>query len=175
MFDAGSITYSIGLSFAWPLLNYGRLHNAVRVEDARFQQSLINYQNTVLEAAREVEDALTAFVRARIRMRHLRQSVADAERSVELALVQYRAGLVIYQPVLDTQRFLVQQQDRLTETRGSVAINLIAGYKALGGGWQIRQGRPVLPAEVEDEMRTRTNWGSLLGQKLPEEPPPKER
>ncbi len=175
LFDAGSITYSIGVSFAWPLLNYGRLHNAVRVEDARFQQSLINYQNTVLEAAREVEDALTAFLRARIRMRHLRQSVADAERSVELALVQYRAGLVNYQPVLDTQRFLVQQQDRLTETRGSVAINLIAGYKALGGGWQIRQGRPVLPAEVEDEMRTRTNWGGLLRPSSPEETPPKER
>ncbi len=175
LFEAGSITYSAGLSFAWPLLNYGRLRNAVRVEDARFQQSLINYKNTVLEAAREVEDALTAFLRARIRLHHLGQSVADSERSVELALVQYRAGLVNYQPVLDTQRFLVQQQDRLTETKGSVAINLIAGYKALGGGWEIRQGRPVLPAEVEDEMRTRTNWGSLLGRKLPEEPPPKER
>ncbi len=175
LFESGSITYTAGVSFAWPFLNYGRLRHAVRVEDVRFQQSLINYKNTVLEAAREVEDALTAFLRARIRLRHLRQSVTDAERSVELALVQYRAGLVNYQPVLDTQRFLVQQQDRLTETRGSVAINLIAAYKALGGGWQIRQGRQVLPAEVEDEMRTRTNWGGLLRPSSPEETPPKER
>ena len=81
---------------------------------------------------------------------------------MELALAQYRAGLVTYQPVLDTQLFLVRQEDRLAETRGSVALNLVATYKALGGGWKIRQGRPTLPPKIEEEMHSRTNWGSLL-------------
>ena len=67
-----------------------------------------------------------------------------------------------YQRVLDSQRFLVQQQDRLTITRGEVVVNLIAAHKALGGGWQIRQGRRILPETLEQEMRTRTNWGDAL-------------
>ncbi len=75
--------------------------------------------------------------------------------------------------MLDTQRFLVQAQDRLTSTTGSVALNLIAMYKALGGGWEIRIGKDFVPEETREEMRNRTNWGRLLS---PEEvvPPSEE-
>ncbi len=66
-------------------------------------------------------------------------SVTDASHSVELALVQYRQGSVTYQRVLDTQRFLVRQQDQLASTQGDVALNLVATYKALGGGWATEQ------------------------------------
>ena len=62
--------------------------------------------------------------------------MGDARRSVELALVQYRQGSTTYQRVLDTQRFLVRQEDQLTRTQGNVALNLVATYKALGGGWE---------------------------------------
>ena len=106
------------------------------VQDARFQQAAFNYQNTVLEAAREVEDALTAYLRSQIRVGYLADSVGDARRSVELALVQYRQGSTTYQRVLDTQRFLVRQEDQLAGTRGDVRVNLVATYKALGGGWE---------------------------------------
>ncbi len=89
-------------------------------------------------------------------------SVVDGQRSVDLALVQYRQGSVTYQRVLDTQRFLVQQEDQLTRTKGDVALNLIATYKALGGGWEIPAGSRILKPLVEAEMREPTNWGELL-------------
>ena len=162
LLDSSSITYRVGPVFSWPILNYGRLRNNIRIQDARYQQLVIAYQSAVLNAAREVEDALAAFLRSQIRVHHLGQSVADARLSVELALTRYRAGLVNYQRVLDSQLFLVLQEDRLATTRGSVALDLIATYKALGGGWQIRQGRPSLPADIEQEMHSRTNWGQLL-------------
>ena len=92
----------------------------------------------------------------------LNDSVASAQRSVELSLVQYRQGSINYQRVLDTQRFLVQQQDRYTITRGDVALSLITTYKALGGGWETRAEGPILGPDIEAEMRGRTNWGDVL-------------
>ena len=138
------------------------------------EQFALNYQNTVLGAAREVEDALTAFLQEQTRFRLLDQSVQDARTAVDTVLVQYRGGSVDYQRVLDSQRFLVQQQDRLTTTRGDVVVNLIAAHKALGGGWQIRQGRRILPESVEQEMRARTNWGDALPPSPPVEVPVEE-
>ncbi len=139
LFSSDSVTYIVGPTFSWPIFNYGRLRNNVRVQDARFQQAALNYQNTVLEAAREVEDALAAYLRSQIRVGYPTDSVGDARRSVELALVQYRQGSTTYQRVLDTQRFLVRQEDQLAGTKGDVALNLVATYKALGGGWETEQ------------------------------------
>ncbi len=139
LFLSDSIRYTVGPTFSWPIFNYGRHRNNVRVQDARFQQAALNYQNTVLEAAREVEDALAAYLRNQTRVGYLTDSVGDARRSVELALVQYRQGSTTYQRVLDTQRFLVRQEDQLAGTKGDVALNLVATYKALGGGWETEQ------------------------------------
>ncbi len=139
LFSSDSITYTVGPTFSWPIFNYGRLRNNIAVQDARFQQAALNYQNTVLEAAREVEDALAAYLRSQTRVGYLTDSVDDARRSVELALVQYRQGSTTYQRVLDTQRFLVRQEDQLAGTKGDVALNLVATYKALGGGWATEQ------------------------------------
>jgi hypothetical protein len=82
---------------------------------------------------------------------------------------------VDYQRVLDTQESLVQEQDLLATARGDVGLNLVATYKALGGGWQIRKDKAFVPAETKETMRKRTNWGDLLSPKdLPEslDPPP---
>ena len=109
LFDGDSLRAGFGPSFRWNILNYGRIKNAVRVEDARFQQAVVNYRNTVLRAAREVEDSLIAFVRGKQRVAFLGVSVEAARRSVDLALVQYRDGTVDYTRVLDSQTFLVGQ------------------------------------------------------------------
>ena len=85
---------------------------------------------------------------------------------MDLSLIQYREGLTSYQRVVDAQRYLTQQQDNLASTTGSVAVNLVAMYKALGGGWELRQGKDFVPLETRKEMRKRTDWGDLL---LPEE------
>jgi outer membrane protein TolC len=140
------------------------LTNGVRVEDARFQELLVSYRDTVLKAAQEVEDALTGFINAEASMVFEQKAVVAAQRAVEIAVVQYREGAVDYQRVLDAERSLLQQQDSLTRTSSSVATNAIAIYKALGGGWELRQGQPVIPEETQREMSERTNWGDLLSQ-----------
>jgi outer membrane protein TolC len=155
-----------GPTFNWPLSNYGRIKNNVRVQDARLQQLLVNYQNTVLRAAQEAEDSMTGFLRSREEEGFRAQSETAAQRSVDLALTQYREGATDYTTVLNTQQTLVEQQDRLTGVRGNVAQSLIAMYKALGGGWQIRQGKEILPEQTKEQMSERTNWGDLLAPDL---------
>jgi len=76
--------------------------------------------------------------------------------------------------VLDTQRFQTQEQDFLTVIKGSVVLNFIAMFKALGGGWQIREGRDFVPEETRKEMQQRTNWGNLLTPAKLETPPDNE-
>ncbi len=162
LFQLNSIEAFGGPSFSWNIFNFGRIKNNVRVQDARFQQLIVNYQNTVLEASREVEDALVGFLRAKEQVVFLSESVDAAQRSVELALLQYRDGVADYQRVLDTQQALVAQQDLKTARQGEIATNLIAMYRALGGGWQIRRGNDFVPLETKQQMKQRTNWGELL-------------
>lgn len=162
LFSSDSVEYVAGPAISWDIFNYGRIKNQVRVQDARLQQLLINYQNTVLRAARDVEDALTGLVNNRQQLVYLQRAVAASQRSVDLSMLQYREGLVDFQRVLDTQRGLSDAQDRLTETQGSVALNMVGVYKALGGGWQIRNGQAFVATDVRQQMAERTNWGSLL-------------
>jgi len=176
LFSTSSIFYMAGPTINWPFFNYGRLTNAVRVEDARFQQSLVAYRDTVLRAAQEVEDALAGFVNAQQAQVFSQNAVAAAKRSVELSLVQYREGAADYQRVLDAQRSLLQEQNTLTQQTSSVATNLVALYKALGGGWELRDGQPVVNEQAQSEMKQRTYWGDVLTQpRKPEtanKPPP---
>ena len=86
----------------------------------------------------------------------------------------YKEGLVDYQRVLDAQQNLVQQQDKLVSTAGSVDLNLVALYKALGGGWEIREGKDFVPKEIKEEMEKRNNWGDLLSPDELEYPPAEE-
>jgi NodT family efflux transporter outer membrane factor (OMF) lipoprotein len=162
LLDSDSLFFVGGPTFNWPIFNYGRIRNNVRVQDARFQQLLVNYQNTVLRAAQEAEDSMTAFLRSGEEVGYRFESEKAALRAVDLALIQYREGATDYTTVLNTQQTLVATQDQLTAVRGEVAQNLIALYKALGGGWQMRQGRALLPQATKEEMRERTNWGHLL-------------
>ena len=162
LFEADSFELLGGAFFRWDIFNYGRIKNKVRVQDARFQQLIVNYQNTVLRAGQEVEDALVAFLRAQEQARLFGLSVKAAQRSVNLSLIQYRDGAVDYNRVLSTQAFLVQEQDRLTAARGDIANSLIFLYRALGGGWELRQGNDFVPAETKQTMQERTDWGQLL-------------
>jgi outer membrane protein TolC len=157
-----NLFYSVGPRINWPFLNYGRLQNTVRVEDARFQQLLVGYKNAVLKAVQEVEDALTGFVKSQEAVVFEQRSVTAAQRAVEISLVQYREGAADYQRVLDAQRSLLAEQSTLTQTASSVTTNVIAVYKALGGGWELREGQPLIPESMQQEMKKRTDWGDLL-------------
>lgn len=173
-FTADSLTFTGGPAIQWNIFNYGQISNNVRTQDARLQQLLVNYQNVVLQAAQEVENATVGFVRSQEQAQFLDESVTSALRSVDLAVIQYRDGAADYTRVLNTQQSLIDQQDRATVTRGDIAQNLIDMYRALGGGWQMRAGKDFVPDATKDVMAERTNWGELL---TPEEastrmPPP---
>ncbi len=157
-----SRTGSIGPAFQWNLFNYGQISNQVRVQDARFQELLIGYQNAVLQAQQEVENALIAFLKAQQRAQKLAGSTAAAQRSVELAILQYREGITDFTTVLTAEQTLLAQQDNLAITLGDISTNLVGVYRAMGGGWQIREGQDFVPDSVKEAMAKRTNWGRLL-------------
>ncbi len=174
LFEGRSFGYSAGPSFSWNLFNYGRITNSIRVEDARFQQLAADYENTVLEAVQEVEDAMIAFLRTQDQVAFLAGAVEAYVNAVNLSTLQYKEGLVDFQRVLDAQQNLVQQQDNLVTTTGDVGLNLISLYKALGGGWEMRTGKDFVPADIRAEMKERTNWGDLLAPDELEFPPSEE-
>jgi NodT family efflux transporter outer membrane factor (OMF) lipoprotein len=176
LFGPNSLAYSIGPTFRWSILNYGQITNNIRAQDARFQQALVNYQNTVLKAAQEVEDGLIGYLKEQESVVASQRSVDASRRAVQLAMIQYREGEENYQRVIDSERAMFQEMIKLAQTRSSVATNLIAVYKALGGGWELREGKPIVPPATQAEMAARTNWGTLLPAQspplTPDLPPP---
>ncbi len=153
LFQSNSLAGSIGPGFRWNILNYGRIKNNVDAEQARFQEAVINYRNVVLGANEEVENGIIGYLTEQDRSRALEMSARADARAVDIALQQYERGLISYQPLLDSQRALVAQQDTVTESRGLVAADLVAIYRAMGGGWQARlpspeQAPPVGPPAI---------------------------
>ncbi len=162
MFRWGSRSIQAGPSVTWNILNYGQITNNVRVQDASFQQFLIAYQNAVLSAQKDVEDNLIAFLRAQDRADLLARSVTSAKTALDLAVLQYREGITDFTTVLTAQQTLLSQQDSLASTLGNISTSLVGVYRALGGGWEIREGEDLVPPEIKAEMRRRANWGRLL-------------
>jgi NodT family efflux transporter outer membrane factor (OMF) lipoprotein len=172
MFDWRSRTGSIGPGFQWNILNYGQITNQVRVQDARFQELIIAYQNTVLQAQQEVENSLIAFLKAQQRAQSLAAATAAAQRTVQLAMVQYREGIADFTTVLVAEQNLLTQQDSLASNMGDISGNLVGVYRAMGGGWQLREGQDFVPADIKAAMAQRTNWGKLLTPAAYAPPPP---
>ena len=162
LFAGGSFVGSIGPTLSWPILNYGRIMNNVRVQDAAFQKSVINYQNTVLQAAAEVESKLYGFLKAREQLTYLTESVKSVQQSQKLSMIQYKEGKTDFLRVDVASGNLSRQQDSQATVAGLVVTNLIGAYKALGGGWELRLGREFIPEAMIKEMRSRTKWGNIL-------------
>ena len=121
---------SVGPSFTWNILNYGRLDNNVRLQDARFQELVATYQNTVLNANQEVENGLVQFLRAQERTRSQAAGVNDAAKAVNIVLAQYAAGTVDLTRVTLLQQNLVTAEDTLAQAQGEIALGLIQVYRA---------------------------------------------
>lgn len=162
LLDADSFEGFIGLNVNWPILNYGRVQNNIRVADAQFQEAAAGYQNAVVQAAAEVEAGLSSFLRGRERAAFLAESVTASGRTAELSLIQYRQGAADFLRVNQAQVDLVERQNSLVIARASIAQGAIATYRALGGGWEIRAGGEFVPRQTIDEMRSRTDWGDIL-------------
>lgn len=166
LFEGDSKEWDFGGGFQWNLFNYGRLRSNVRFQDALFQQLLVDYLNTVLAAQADVENALVAYLRAFDQLQDYRLAADASTRAVNVATIQYQEGAIDFDTLITTLNANVQQQDLFALSQGTVAANLVAVYRSLGGGWSMRDGRdPVdlLPEEVKQEMRDRTRqWGNLL-------------
>jgi NodT family efflux transporter outer membrane factor (OMF) lipoprotein len=158
-----------GASFLFPIFNYGRIVNSVRVQDAVFEEAVLNYQNTVLQAQQEVEDGRASFSTAQAALATLIDAAASARRTTELAIVRYKEGATDYTTVLTAQQLQLEIEQSLASARGDVPLALVSVYRALGGGWQLRERQQLLPAGTRKEMKARTNWGRLpdSGPELP--------
>jgi len=139
LFTSQSISHNVGPSLTWNILNFGRIRNRISAQEARLGQATSRYQTTVLSAVQEVEDALVSCRQERLRLESLKQAVVAAEESIRLAALYYEKGLTNFQTVLDSQRALLALQDQRTVSYANVALNRIALYKALGGGWKTYQ------------------------------------
>jgi len=162
IFQWNSRTYQFGPSFQWNILNYGQITNNVRFQDAKLQELLLTYQNTVLKAQQDVEDNLAAFLLAQERASFLAKSAEAARNSLDLAVKQYREGIKDFTAVLLAQQSLLSEQDNLASTLGSISVNLVGVYRAFGGGWEMREGKKLVSPSMKEEMGKRTDWGSLL-------------
>ncbi len=172
VFTSRSLSYSVGPAVQWNILNYGQLTNDVRVQDAKYQTLIVEYQNTVLAAQQEVEDGIAKFVQSRDQVVALTKSTEAAEGALRISLLQYKEGTADFTTVLNAEQNLYQAQNNLAVARGNVPLGLVAAYRALGGGWQIREGNELVPDETRSEMAQRTNWGRLLTPDLLEPQPP---
>ena len=175
IFQGRSRTFGFGPSFVWDFLNYGRIENAIRAQDAAFQQTIAQYQNTVLVAQQEVENGLIGFRKQQERAKYLSDAVNAAQRSLQLAFLQYQNGATDFTTVLTAEQQLLTQQDSLAITAGQIPTNLVATYRAMGGGWQIRLGKSFIPPQTVEAMTTRTNWGKLLDYEVQVPPVPVPR
>jgi NodT family efflux transporter outer membrane factor (OMF) lipoprotein len=162
VFGPQSVNGSIGPGFQWNILNYGRILNNVRANEAKFHQLVFDYQSTVLAASQEVEDGIVSFRTERERVEKLNVSATQAQRAVEISTTQYKIGRVSFQPVVYMQQILALRQDELAISRGTVAMNLVSIYKALGGGWETRLNVASLPLDV----------APTAGEELAPPPPP---
>lgn len=167
---ANSLDLVGGPSLRWNLFDYGQISNNVRIQDARLQQLIEAYRDKVRAAAREADDAATGMTKALERERILREAALAAQRSLVLANTLYREGYSDFQRVLDAQSALLAQQDNYLISRSDAVSNVIALYKALGGGWQNTQ--PTVDQHTRQQMERRSDWGDMLNDPAAGLPPP---
>ena len=165
-----TLSLGIGPSFTWNLFDRGHIKNNVRVQDARLQQAIESFQNTVLTAAREIDDAAFGIVKTREQQVPQRESTKAAKRSLEIANVRYREGYADFQRVIDAQRSVASQAEREVTNDKSHISAVISFYKAIGGGWLNDPIEQVVPVTTRETMESRTDWGRLLTTSLPDMP-----
>lgn len=162
LFNWSNRFVTAGPTLNWPILNYGQITNAVRTQDAVFQQALLKYINLVLQAQQEVQDNISSYIEAKNAEKYLVIADVAAIKATKLTLVRYREGETDFTPVLDALQQQLRVQTSLTKTQGDIPLAVIALYRSLGGGWQIRNGNDIVPRYIKAEMASRTDWGNLL-------------
>jgi outer membrane protein, multidrug efflux system len=136
LLDSGSRFWTYGPALRWPIFDAGRARAAIQVQTARQEETLALYEKTVLTALEETENAMVRYVKARSTNQALARALASTRQSADIALALYRKGLVDFLNVLQSQQALYQVQDQFVQSRQEVTTDLVALFKALGGGWE---------------------------------------
>jgi multidrug efflux system outer membrane protein len=129
--------FSVGPGISLPLFTGGRIRSNIAVQDARRREALISYRSSVLNALEEVQNALVNYAQEQERRDRLNEAAQQSQLAVDLATEQYKAGLTDFLSVLDAQRELYAEEDQAVQSQTSVTTNVIALYRALGGGWNV--------------------------------------
>ena len=135
LLDWQSRYFALSPGVSWPIFDAGQINSNIRVQKEIAQQAQTSYESTVLNALREVEDALCAYRTEQVRRKALSDAVDASTTAVNLARQQYQKGVIDFLQVLDAERSLLEAQDVLTQSDSAISTDLVALYKALGGGW----------------------------------------
>lgn len=133
----GSTFWSIGPAVKWPIFDAGRIRANIQVQDARQEQALVTYEKAVLTSLQDVENSLVAYSKEQLSRRSLAMAVEANRRAFDISSELYTKGLVDFLNVLDSQRSLYLSQDQLAQSDQRIVSNLVALFKALGGGWEL--------------------------------------
>jgi len=152
----------VGPALRWNIFDHGSIENNIRVQDARLQQLIESYQDSVLQAAREVDDAAYSIQKTAEQQVLIDKAVEASERALEIANTRYREGYEGFQRVLDAQRAMFLQAERQIVIEGNHITAFIGLYKSLGGGWTETPFEQLIPGDVRKTMQDRTDWGDLL-------------
>jgi NodT family efflux transporter outer membrane factor (OMF) lipoprotein len=156
------VSLGLGPALSWNIFDFGRIRNNVRVQDARLEQALEAYQETVIQAAREVDSAAIAFIKSQEQNALLAEAEKVARRSLDIAQKGYLEGFSDFDRVLRAQSALIAAQQQYNANRGRNASDLVALYKAIGGGWIAVKERDYASPETRARMKARSNWGDLI-------------
>ncbi len=151
LFKSTGSFWSIGPGISWNIFDAGAVRRNIEIQSAQQEQYLNAYEAAVLNALEEVENALVAYAEEQNRRNSLNEAVHAAQRAVELSRIKYRAGMIDFVNLLETERSLLSYQNELVQSHGNVASNLVRLYKALGGGWETQA------TEIENESKDREN------------------
>ncbi|SPD73570.1 Transcriptional regulator, Fis family [uncultured Desulfobacterium sp.] len=134
--DGTNKFWKVGPTIEWPIFEAGRIRANINIQNARQEQALAFYEKTVLAALEEVENALVDYAKEQASRNSLIETVDANLQSVSLSTELYAKGLTDFLTVLDAERSLYTSQDQLVQSEKTVVLNLIALYKAMGGGWE---------------------------------------
>jgi len=134
LFKSAAFSYGTAANLLQPLLNFGRIRAGIDLAKAQQQEAYLAFEKAVLEALGETETALSRYLNEEIRRQTLVRSVADQRESVRLSQLRYQEGVISFLDVLDSQRALYVSEIELARSEAKASTDLIAVYKALGGG-----------------------------------------
>jgi len=157
-----SLTLSAGPAFSWNIFQYGRVKNNIRLEDARFQETLTNYNKKVLQAVQEVSNALESYQWYQQQKQLQLNSVNASLRAFNISMIQYENGQITFERLLNSVEKMTRSEDSYALIKGNVANQVVALYKALGGGWEVNTGKPFVSEAHIEQMQKRIDWGDEL-------------